>query len=309
MGRNDANPLWTTFEAGNDSNQIGSTQFAMRWRWGAEVRIGRRFCCDTWGLEATFWALDSFEGSRVFTNPNGVSTPLTVGNVFFDGNAATQWFDDALVHRIRRRNEFYNLELNLIRNRLLSTSELPWDIGWSAGVRFFRFEENLIFSSLADPANMTDPSMSREAFLNDRIVNELVGFQFGFDANYYLASNCRLFLIPKFGVYNNHIQNLFQVYLGDGTVATQFEYPGRTYPVSSSKNVFSFMTQLDMGLEWQFRDNWSARVGYRAVVATGIGLADNQIPHFIVDIPEISNIDHNGELILHGAFVGVAYNF
>ena len=54
---------------------------------------------------------------------------------------------------------------------------------------------------------------------------------------------------------------------------------------------------------------WSARVGYRVVVATGIGLTDNQIPFYVTDIPGIRDIDHNGELILHGAFFGLAYNF
>jgi hypothetical protein len=50
-------------------------------------------------------------------------------------------------------------------------------------------------------------------------------------------------------------------------------------------------------------------VGYRVVAATGIGLADNQLPQYMVDIPEIANIDHNGQLILHGAFMGITYNF
>lgn len=309
MGRNDANRLWTTYEWQNDPNQEEHTQFALRWRWGGEIRVGRRFCGDTWAVEATYWTLDSFEGSRSRSHPNGVATPLTVGNVFFGGYPGTEWFDGALEHRLYRRNEFHNAEVNFIRHRIFSTSELPWNLDCSLGARYFRFEEHLLFSSLANPSRMTDPTLNREAFLEDRVVNNLIGFQFGFDADYYIGPQWRVFAAPKFGVYNNHIEHRFHAHLGDGTAATQYEYPGRTYPVYSATDALSFLTQLDVGLEWKFLQNWSARVGYRVVVATGIALADNQIPHFIVDIPEIAAIDRNGELVLHGAFAGVAYNF
>jgi hypothetical protein len=311
MGRNAPNRLWTTYESGNEPNQIDGTN-RFEWRWGGEVRFGRRFCCcgsSTWAVEATYWTLEPLNSLASITHPNGVSTTLTVGNVFFGGYPATEWFDNALEHRLRRRNEIHNVELNLVRYRIFSAAELPWDLSCSAGVRFFRFDENLVFSSVADPVNMTDPTMHHEAFLDDRITNNLIGFQLGFDADFYMTPSLRMFVTPKFGIYNNRIEHLFRAYLGDGTVATQYEYPGLTYPVSSTTDVVSFLTQIDVGLAWHFAANWSAQIGYRAVVATQVGLADHQIPHFIVDIPEIANIDANGDLILHGGFVGLAYNF
>lgn len=310
MGRNAPNTLWTTFESGNDPHQI-PLRTRYEWRWGAEIRIGRRFCsCSgTWALEAAYWTLDPLHSFASVRHPNGVSTTLTVGNVFFGGNAATQWFDNALEHRLHRRNEVHSLELNFARHRIFSTAELPWNVNCLLGVRFFRFQERLIFSSLADTANMTDPSMGREAFLDDRIANNLIGLQLGVDGDYYITPSLRVFVAPKFGIYNNHIEHDFRAYLSDGTVAQQFEYPGRTYPVRSTKDLASFMTQIDVGLDWEFAPSWSARVGYRVVAVTGIGLADNQIPQFIVDIPEIANIDANGDLILHGGFAGVTYNF
>jgi hypothetical protein len=50
-------------------------------------------------------------------------------------------------------------------------------------------------------------------------------------------------------------------------------------------------------------------LGYRVLAATGIGLADNQIPPYLNDIPTIQDIDRNGSLILHGAFAGLTYRF
>ena len=63
------------------------------------------------------------------------------------------------------------------------------------------------------------------------------------------------------------------------------------------------MTRLTLGA------NWSARAGYRVVAITGMGLADDQFPQYINDIPEIENIQHSSSLVLHGAFLGVTYNF
>ena len=38
---------------------------------------------------------------------------------------------------------------------------------------------------------------------------------------------------------------------------------------------------------------------------TGVGLADNQIPPYLNDIPAIQDIDRNGSLLVHGAFAGM----
>jgi hypothetical protein len=157
---------------------------------------------------------------------------------------------------------------------------------------------------------MSDPSLDQDAYLNEHITNQLFGVQLGFNAKYFLCRRLQLFITPKFGVYNNQIDHLFQVYLDDNSViATQTYYPGQTYPVRSSTDVVSFLTQIDIGFDWEISCNWSAQFGYRVVAATGMGLADNQIPPYVVDIPEIADIDYNGDLILHGAFFGVAYNY
>ena len=71
----------------------------------------------------------------------------------------------------------------------------------------------------------------------------------------------------------------------------------------------SVLSQIDVGLDWQITQCLSARLGYRVVAATGIGLADNQIPPYLNDIPAIQDIDRNGNLLLHGAFAGVTYCF
>jgi len=44
-------------------------------------------------------------------------------------------------------------------------------------------------------------------------------------------------------------------------------------------------------------------------VVSGIALSDEQIPHFLAAADEFQQIDSNGDLILHGAFVGADFRF
>jgi opacity protein-like surface antigen len=316
LSRNEGRRLWTSYDASNDANQLTNTQdIHLPWKWGGEIRLGRRYywCDSTWAVEATYWSTEAFSGFVSTTSPNPpflVSTPLRVFEVQFNGFPATAWFDNAREHRLWRRDEFQNIEVNLIREQLNCACNAPWDIGWSLGVRYFRFEENLTFASLQDGGNWGQQGGIREAYLNDTITNNLLGFQFGFDAAYCLADGMRLFVCPKVGIYNDRMNQNFRAYLGNGAAGTTGTsgVPG-TFPVLSSRDGLAFLTQIDLGADWQFSQHWSARVGYRVVAITGIALADDQFPQYIVDVPEIAHIDNHSSLILHGVVAGLTYNF
>jgi hypothetical protein len=321
MTRDRANKFWTTFDTGDEARQLMNTQdISQDWRWGGELRLGRRFCCNEWAVEATYWTLDEFRGSASCRNTNPsdpnfpwVSTPLDPSYVYFDDPAtgqASAWFNGAAEHRLWRSDEFHNIELNLIRNRIFCGACQPWNVDFSLGVRFFRFRERLIFGTLKQNYNWGEDGGIHEAYINDQVVNNLLGFQFGFNGEYCLFPCLKLFLTPKFGIYGNHIDGDYQMGLGDGvTRASQSRYPGVEFPVQSDKNCVSFLTQVDVGVDWQIAPHWDARIGYRVVAVTGVGLADNQIPQYMSDMPALADINHNGSLVLHGAFVGLTYNF
>jgi len=313
MGRNEANRLWTSHNASFEPDQIGNTQFGLAWRSGGEIRFGRRFCCALWAIEATYWTLDSMTGQASFTVPGGlVSTPLRVSEIEFGaGNNGVLYFDNAAEHRLWRRDEFHNVEINLLRRARSDNLDGTWNVEWSVGARVFRFEDDLRFGSRQNGWAWGSAGGVHEAYLSDDIKNNLVGFQFGFDARSNSWRRVQLFLTPQFGIYNNHIENTFRLYRGDGRVAnpTPASLATGSYPVQSSKNVLSFLAEVDLGLDWQITPRWSARVGYRVLAATGIGFAEQQIPFYVVDIPEIRNIDYNGDLIVHGAFAGLTFCF
>ncbi|HIQ20363.1 MAG TPA: hypothetical protein EYH34_03875 [Planctomycetes bacterium] len=321
MGRNGANRLWTTYETNAPENQLMNTQdIGMPWHGGWEVGLGRLLGCGTWALEASYWGLASVDGSTssrsVFSGP--VSTPLIVSNIQFGTDPGdpgtiiygTDLFDNAAVHLLRRRNEVHNIEINLIRNRLFGGYR-GLGCNWSMGIRFFRFEEALTFTSLAGDYDWDDDGGAWYAVLNDRVQNNLLGFQLGCDVNWDLGRRVVVYMTPSVGIYGNQINHDFQLYRGDGVVAVPDPDSGvtDTYPVSNSETALSFLTQVDVGLNWAFDDAWEALIGYRVVFVTGVALADHQIPTYVVDIPEIADIDMNGDLVYHGAYVGVVCRF
>jgi len=308
MGRDVPNRLWTTYEAGARTNLLANTTDPeMTWRGGGEIRFGRWFSDGAWNVSATYWLLEPTDAFLSTTHASGVSTPLAVDRIEFAGVNGTALFDGATEHRLWRRNEFHNLEINVLRNRLFSDASHPVHLDWSAGVRFFRFQEDLKFGSLAS-GTWGGAGGLNEAYLDDRVVNNLVGFQMGFNADCDLTSKLRVFISPTVGIFNNYIENRFQAYRGDGTAASP-TVGGGTYPIASTSTAISFLTQIDLGLDWQFAPHWSLFGGYRVVAFTGIALADNQIPPDIADITEIGAVDYNGNLILHGAFAGMSYDY
>lgn len=319
LARNSPNKVWTSYEDGDETNQVYDTgRLGKEWQWGGEITFGRRFCvdcdCSYWALEATYWTLNPLEEAGRVTIPGGyVSTTWNMTEVeFYDDGAgswesADVWFMGSEEHRLWRHNEVHSVELSLLRDPM-GIRCATWGLDWSMGVRFFRFNEELTFGALrfdGDPATPAD-----WGYFSDHITNSLVGFQAGADLRWDIVPTLQLTAGPKLGIYNNHIRNWFYGYLGDGSVATTggSGVPGN-YPVASHEDVLAFLAQVDLGLEWKFAPQWSATIGYRVVAVTGIGLADDQFPQYTVDIPEIKDLEHNGNLILHGAYWGLTYSY
>ncbi len=318
MGRNEANNVWTSFEADNNANQLMRFRDAhSHWQGGWEISLGRYLCCYSWAVEATYWGMVNMEGNHSITHPDGVSTPFDFTDVVYADPAIiglpVELFDGAVEHRVHRENNYHSAELNFIHRPLPSGCE-TLHANWMAGFRYFRFDEELMLAS-RDHAGAWGADLTREGYLSDRVENNLYGFQLGFNLDYALGCNLSLFCTPKVGIYNNHVWQRFEAYRGDGAVFGPNPAPpvgdpvAGSYPVTSQTDDLAFMTQIDLGVNWQFARCWEASIGYRVLIATGVALADNQFPHYVVDIPEIADIDTNGDLILHGGFASLTYRY
>jgi hypothetical protein len=261
-------------------------------------------------VEGVFWGLGEFEGADSASIAAGVSTPLAVDGIEFGGVNGQYYFDEALQHRLTRQSETYNAEVNFLRSVIAPCCETPFQLNCLAGFRYFRLTDAITFGSRKGP-DWGYSGGTEEAYLADRATNDLYGVQVGLDGSYALAPQWRLFCNAKFGIFDNHMQNTFSAYRGDGTAAnpTAASEMTGTYPVHGSADAVSFMTELKMGLNWNFCRNVGAQIGYRVVTVSDVAFSDAQIPFYAVDIPELMCVKHNGDLILHGAFAGVTWNF
>jgi len=313
MGRNQPNGVWTTYETGNNPNQLMKTPNAdPEWQGGGDVRIGRFFGCNRWAIEFGYWGIGNFSDTRSMTHPNTVSSPLLFQDLEFGvGNPVQDLFDVADEHRLTRRNELYNIELNLIQGYLPTMSCQNCTGRFLVGFRYFQFDEDLSLETLDQGGTWGGNGGLDQATLSDSVQNSLIGAQIGYMLERRIGSRFSAFITPKIGIYGNHIRNHGRLYRGDGTVATPtaFSNVSGSYPVNSTKDVVSFLTEVDLGLRYRLTEHWSLFGGYRVVVINGIGLSDNQIPQYIVDLPEVSAIDSNGSLVLQGGFFGAGYSF
>ncbi|WP_460184885.1 BBP7 family outer membrane beta-barrel protein [Thermopirellula anaerolimosa] len=319
MGRNQPNRVWFSYQSNNNANELMNGQDAQAdWQGGWQVTIGRRDPCGTWALEGTYWGFTDMRGDDSVTHPDFVSTTLDFTDVVYANPAVpglpADLFFGVYEQRLDRRNEVHNVEVNLFHYRPTLEDD-PLRLDWLVGVRYFRFDESLRFSSRAHAGAWGDNPVE-EGFLSDRAENNLIGAQLGFDMSWRVCPTVTLSCVPKFGIYNNHIHNRFDAYRGDGELfgpnpnpPVGDPVPG-SFPAVSSKNTVAFLTEADIRLDWQFAPRWTAFVGYRVVAATGIALADHQFPFYVVDIQDaILAIDDNAGLILHGAFAGGEFRF
>lgn len=311
MGRNKANRVWTTYENNNNANQLMHTQDVdPNWRGGYELHLGRSVACGAWALDLGYWELDDFQASASQTHANSVSSPLQFNDLEFGvGVPVVDYFDSAQEHRLTRRNRIRNIELNLIEGVRPEHAASRWTFRKMFGVRYFAFDEDLTFASLDLGGVWGGNGGADEAYLEDSTKNDLIGAQIGCQVDRRWRSGVSLFATPKIGIYNNRIENRFQLRRGDGVIAAPSSFSGvaGSYPVESSTNVVSFLSEMNLGVAWRPSAHWSMFGGYRVVVLTGVGLADDQIPQFIVDIPEIAAIESNATLVLQGVFAGISY--
>ena len=179
---------------------------------------------------------------------------------------------------------------------------------WLAGVRYFRFTDSLTYA--ASRADTTFGNGNDDIYYDSRTVNDLVGGQIGGIMNFCTGRRASLYALTKMGVYGNHAR--FNSDLGtrnDSAYVSNGPFNGDNYMISSSKTDVAFIGELGTGLNYRLSPKWSGLVGYRAIVASGVATAANQLPLQMSHLGNASNFNNNSSLILHGVNLGAVYNY
>ncbi len=302
MERNRPNPYQLSFDT---TNPVGELLLNIDtigdWEAGFEVRVGKYIGCNT-AVELGYWTLDNFGGQAFASDPVGVgslNTPFDFRSLNFAGVPVTDIFDNSQTHRFTRNDEIHNLELNLIRWTASCDPCARLQTSGLVGFRYFSFRESWELASAdADPAFGVDPA--NEAYYNIDVDNNLYGLQLGGKVSYSVTQRLSAYAAPRVGAFWNNISHHTTIASGDGISALD---------VSSDRDVVSLLAQLDVGANFQLTPNIGLFAGYRVVAINGIALADDQVPFLADDLFGISDIDHNANLVLHGALVGATVTF
>jgi hypothetical protein len=329
MARSDGDSHVLTVDRDHQEVPLLNSSMDMPWRAGGELRFGRSFLGGMWAVEGAYWTMAQFDGARdaASTDPYGTVSAYcsnfnqaagTLGaqNVTIGGIDALQFFDSApQPHRVSRTSNIQNVEINALWRPLSPCCApccAPWDFTFVVGPRFFRFDDALLFESYST-ITVGGVTQASYAYFRDQMTNTLCGAQAGFDGGVMLLPRLRLFFAPKIGLYNNHIEADYDLAgrLGAGALQSALSntpgYPN--YPASGSKNTLATLTQADVGIDWNFAGNWTARIGYRLVAVTGVALADSQIPIYLTDTPTLLDMHRHDSLLIHGGFAGLGCRF
>ncbi|MEX2188129.1 MAG: hypothetical protein WD875_15085 [Pirellulales bacterium] len=322
MSRDRGNGIITTNDGTPFVPVINSRDVMRDWQGGWEVTLGK-FINPNTAVEVNYWHTGLFHESdtQIATaqGSGNLDTPLNFGTLN-DGvnNVQDLYATAAGAHMVGRANEFMNLEINLIRHSCCCDRPMtgscgsdcgsscgdcgsccrPMCFSWFAGVRLFRFYENMLFATSDDNTDFVFDA--NEAYYDVRVHNNLIGGQIGGRVDYYmLGGKVGLWFAPRLGIYGNHISH--ESFLRTGN--------GELFDIHSYKNDVAFMGQLDVGGDYYITDNLKLYGGYRLVGVAGVALSDEQIPQNIQDSAAIADVDSNGSLLLHGAFMGLEYRF
>lgn len=284
---------------GGGFNTVITSQSAdYDWRGGFEARIGR-VLAPTLALETSFAYLDPFEDDvSVRSLANDLFTVSGVFNTSANPPNMQTIVDNARVHQLARQMDYLDLEINLVQSGFATAG--PFGMSMLYGARWLRIDDGLTFRAAAAGTELYDNGGSTSCHYAINMVNHLVGFQVGSRAYWQPLSFLRFYASPKAGIYGTMIDETHHLCRDDG-------FHG--FELQTSKDDVSFVGQLDFGATFDLGCGLSLFGGYRAIFISGIGLADHQIPGGFTNSENIAYVETNAELILHGAQMGVQWQF
>jgi hypothetical protein len=78
--------------------------------------------------------------------------------------------------------------------------------------------------------------------------------------------------------------------------------------VSREEDTTSFIGETSLVFNYQFRPNWTFRLGYQAIWVTGLALAEQNFEsHLATVIDGPARLHHAGDTVYHGFNIGLLY--
>ena len=306
MTRSQPNTVYTT-AAASDPATLGSFS-DVNWTWGLQGTLGYRFCCD-WAVEGTYWGLAAANTDSGPSFPGPYNSLLIGNDVTLTGGSnqvIANYSERSPDNHVWRTCQTQNAEIDFVRT-IWSGDCNRFGCDFLVGARWFRFQDGFVYGA------ESNASAGDWLYLNDRITNDLIGLQAGFNASCRIADRWKVFFKPLVGGFDNHMTMDYNLY-AVGVSGSQYQaasslYTSPNYPIHATSDGFAFLTQVDLGVDCQVTRHLSIQAGYRVVAVSGLGLADGQIPSNAGYTQSLAHIQHAGSLLLDGEFGGVTFTW
>lgn len=322
--------VMTLYRSGGTVTSIDGTTLGQRinfcneefngfWNGGFELGGGFCFGCNcNMAAELVYWGLYPSTVTRL--ENGGLYSMIDFTSLDYDNDNVQDLYDDANTHQVQYDFQFHSVEANLVGNGCnggpfgcgrfgCNPCGSRWGYGWVAGLRYINFRDNFLFSS--DPVGYYINGDDFEVNYLMQYNNNLFGFQVGGGVSYNLTDCLSAYATGKFGVFNNHVTGLQQVYgtLGNATI-NNGPFDGDEFVVNSSDNVLAAAGQFDLGGLWRVGNHWSINFGYRVMALSGVATADTNLKTAnFHDVEGIASQDAFGSVLLHGAYVGAVFGW
>ncbi len=311
--RTDENPYTFSYDSTNESIQLTDSRDAnMGFAGGVEMRIGRYFDCGRQALELVYWGVYPSVGSTITTadqvngNLNGI---LNWDQLNYAGFSAANFVNNAEAHAVFRENTIQNIEFNLLNlGSPCQASCGGLQTQWTFGARYFLFSDHLTF--VADTVDRAITGAPEELAYSINTNNHLIGGQVGGRASYGVTSSLMFDVGAKMGLYSNTINHRSRIGGAAGdAIINNGPFDQEAFRIGGSTTRLSFLGELNAGVAYRFSCQAFAAIGYRAVAVTGVALPTNQIYPDLRGLNDVRVIDANGDLVLHGAYAELGWNY
>jgi hypothetical protein len=204
---------------------------------------------------------------------------------------------------VTRDTDINSLEFNLLRNggRFCTRRGRQGNFELLGGFRYFQFDEEFTYST-ADGTTPIDYRLNAD--------NTLLGLQVGSRGEICVSKRIRLAGGIRTGIFNNNVNTRQRISDPTGTVYATVPTAGDVnFDYSDTQNDVAFLSEIDFGLIFQLSCRARLRVGYRALGIAGVALATDQIPYEFDNPLATQRANTNGDLLLHGGYVGTEFCF
>lgn len=258
--------------------------------WGPRLTLGRQVS-DTRRFEITYFGFHHWVATGSFDGINGPGFAFNNIDVPFDANITSD-FDGGQFVQATYASEIQSVEANLLTD---TRWDLNQSVGWPwyyyvdflGGFRYIRLSEEFDLRS-------TDANDTSNYLIDAN--NDMFGGQIGILAGTYFSPLWSWNFTGKIGILANMAEQDTLMRDDDNTVLMRdFRTKG---------DELAFFTEMNVGVAYDLRPNLAVTAGYMLLWIDGVALAPEQLD-FSTTPTSGSRLNQNGDILIHGGFVGL----